>query len=301
MNNTNLINYTSCPCCGSTAISPVLAVKDHTVSHSFFEVWHCDGCANRFTQLVPDSTAIGPYYQSSAYVSHSDTDKGLINRLYHRVRNYTLRAKRKLIREVTGKQQGSLLDVGAGTGAFANAMQQAGWAVTGLEPDETARKNALQKYGLQLESPEVLYRLPDARYDVITMWHVLEHVHDLHGYLEKIAALLKPEGKLVIAVPNYTSYDATVYQQYWAAYDVPRHLYHFSPAGMEQLAKTKGLSLEAVRPMWFDSFYVSMLSERYKNGRGNLVSALWNGLVSNIKAMGNKKKCSSVIYLFSRK
>ncbi|GAC1440149.1 MAG: class I SAM-dependent methyltransferase [Sediminibacterium sp.] len=250
---------------------------------------------------MPDMATIGPYYQSAAYVSHSDTDNGLINHLYHLVRNHTLQTKRKLVNRVTGKQKGTLLDVGAGTGAFATVMKEAGWDITGLEPDDTARRNALLKNDLILHSAEDIYTLPAAQYDVITLWHVLEHVHDLHGYFERFAQLLKPDGKLVLAVPNYTSYDAAIYLGYWAAYDVPRHLYHFSPEGMEQLGRLKGFTLQNSYPMWYDSFYVAMLSERYKNGRGHVFRAFWNGLMSNLMAWHNKKRCSSLIYIFSKR
>ncbi len=294
------IHYTECPACRSTAVYPALSAKDHTVSQESFEIWHCEDCTLRFTQDIPSVSAIGPYYQSAAYVSHSDTQKGLINRLYHRVRNHTLDTKLALLKQVTGKQSGALLDVGAGTGAFAHTMQSAGWKLTGLEPDETARQNALSKYGLKLLASEELYHLPPAQFDAVTLWHVLEHVHDLHGYLEKFFTILKPGGKLIIAVPNYTSYDAAVYKTSWAAYDVPRHLYHFSPRAMEQLGVSKGFVLQQVKPMWFDSFYVSMLSEKYRNGSGNIMGAFWNGMLSNLKAMSNTKKCSSVIYIFSR-
>lgn len=297
----DLIVYTHCPCCGSAAVDPALSAKDHTVSGEIFEIWHCFDCTARFTQRVPDQHGIGPYYQSAAYVSHSDTQKGLINRLYHMVRNRTLQGKRTLVQNVTEKSSGSLLDVGAGTGAFSHTMQQAGWNVTALEPDDTARKNALNKYGLALQSPDELFNLPGAHFDAITMWHVLEHVHDLQGYLTQFATILKKDGKLIIAVPNYTSYDANAYGAFWAAYDVPRHLYHFSPKSMELLGNAKGFSLKAIKPMWYDSFYVSMLSEQYKNGSGNLPGALWHGLLSNMKAMFDKKKCSSVIYVFGKK
>ncbi|MES2372976.1 MAG: class I SAM-dependent methyltransferase [Bacteroidota bacterium] len=295
------ISYTHCPCCHSAAVYPALSAKDHTVSGEVFEIWHCDDCTVRFTQRVPDAVSIGPYYQSANYVSHSDTQKGLINRLYHKVRNHTLNSKRKLLQEVTGKTSGNLLDVGAGTGAFSNTMKLAGWSVTALEPDDIARKKAMDKYGLELQSPENLFTQEAAHFDAITMWHVLEHVHDLHQYLEQFAKILRPGGKLVIAVPNYTSYDAKWYKENWAAYDVPRHLYHFSPKSMELLGNAKGFVLSDTKPMWFDSFYVSMLSEQYKNGSGNLVGAVWNGLLSNLKAMGDRRKCSSVIYIFSKK
>lgn len=179
-------------------------------------------------------------------------------------------------------------------------MQQAGWAVTGLEPDDTARKVAADKYQLQLQSPENLFKQNNKSFDVITMWHVLEHVHDLHQYIETFYKILQPNGILVIAVPNYTSYDAELYHQYWAAYDVPRHLYHFSPKSIELLMAAKGLTVNAFKPMWFDSFYVSMLSEQYKNGKGNLLKAVWNGFISNLKTIGNSKNCSSVIYVIKK-
>lgn len=294
------IVYSACPCCYSTAIYPALSAVDYTVSKKRFEIFHCEDCTARFTQHVPDAASIAPYYQSVNYVSHSDTQKGLVNRLYHFVRNYTLKGKRNLVCNAAGTNTGTLLDVGAGTGAFANTMKTAGWSVTALEPDSTARANAFNKYGLTLEPPEKLFGLADAQFDVITMWHVLEHVHDLHGYLDQFYKLIKPGGKLIIAVPNYTSRDAKAYGEFWAAYDVPRHLYHFSPRSMEQLGRAKGFTLDDTKPMWFDSFYVSMLSEQYRNEGGNLIGAFWNGMLSNLGTLRDKKRCSSVIYIFSK-
>jgi len=295
-----LINYTQCPSCQSAQISKCLQAKDYTVSNETFEIWHCNQCTLRFTQDIPDAGSIGPYYQSTAYVSHSDTQEGLINKLYHIIRNRTLQTKKKLIVAASGLQKGVLLDVGAGTGAFSNTMQQAGWTVTGLEPDDTARKVAANKYQLTLQSPENLFKQSKESFDVITMWHVLEHVHDLQQYIETFHQILKADGTLIIAVPNYTSYDAKVYNEYWAAYDVPRHLYHFSPKSMEQLMAAKGFAVKAFKPMWFDSFYVSMLSEQYKSGKGNLLKAVWNGFLSNLKTIGNSKNCSSVIYVIKK-
>lgn len=295
----SIVNYTHCPFCNSEAIHPLMAAKDYTVSNAAFEIWHCDTCTNRFTQSVPDIQHIGAYYQSTAYISHSDTAKGLINKLYHWVRGYTLGRKRRLIQKVTGLSQGALLDIGAGTGAFVTTMLQAGWKVTGLEPDSIARENAKQKHGIDLRSAEDIYSLPPSSYDVITLWHVLEHVHDLHGYFRQFGALLKPGGKLVIAVPNYTSKDATTYGAHWAAWDVPRHLYHFSPIGMELIANQHKFSLASIHPMWFDAFYVSMLSEQYKNEKPNLPGALLSGISSNLTALGDKRRCSSLIYVFN--
>ena len=294
------ITYQQCPSCGSSTIKFVLEVKDFTVSNAVFDVWHCSNCSLRFTQAVPKATDIGAYYQSANYVSHTDTNKGLTNRLYHFVRQFTLKGKLKLVQQYTGLQTGALLDVGAGTGYFSRIMTTAGWRVTALEPDATARKLAFEKDGLQLQDANNIYYLENNQFDAITLWHVLEHVHDLQGYFNKFYDLLKLNGKLIIAVPNYTSADADQYVESWAAYDVPRHLYHFSPQSIDALASLKGFTVKAYKPMWFDSFYVSMLSEQYKNGKGNIVTAFYNGLISNLKAMGNSKKCSSVIYILAK-
>jgi len=250
---------------------------------------------------VPGADEIAPYYQSAQYVSHSDTREGFINRLYHIIRNFTLTTKRNLLKRVTGVQHGVLLDIGAGTGAFANTMQKAGWNVQGLEPDEIARQNALKNYHLKLGESTDLENLVGETFDAITLWHVLEHVHELHKYLEKFVEILKPGGRLFIAVPNYTSYDASLYQEQWAAYDVPRHLYHFSPKSMQVLLARHHFSVETMKPMWFDSFYVSMLSEKYRSGKDNLLRAAWVGLVSNVKALSDTRKCSSVIYIIRKK
>jgi SAM-dependent methyltransferase len=221
--------------------------------------------------------------------------------LYHAVRKRTLTAKKNLVIGETGIQKGAILDIGCGTGAFLNTMQNAGWKITGLEPDATARSKAKELYNLQPQSPEKLFELPAALFNAITMWHVLEHVHQLHEYLKQLAHLIMPDGKIFIAVPNYTSADATIYKEHWAAYDVPRHLYHFSPQSMKQLVSSYGLTVKSVKPMWFDSFYVCMLSEQYKNSKGNIIKAFCNGLISNFKTVFNKERCSSIIYIIEKK
>ena len=296
----HIITYAECPSCKSNGIAPVLEAEDFTVSHEVFSIWECRECTLRFTQKVPDATEIGRYYQSTNYISHTDSRKGIINRLYHLVRNHTLRSKRKLITEFSAKHSGRLLDIGAGTGAFVDTMLKAGWQVTGLEPDATARQNALHNYGIDLQIPEILFTLEPETFEVITLWHVLEHVHELERYLQRFHSLLKKEGVLVVAVPNYTSFDAKFYGSYWAAYDVPRHLYHFSPDSMDRLMQQFGFQVKACRPMWYDSFYVSMLSEKYLNRNTPVIHALWRGLQSNWKAVSDTRRCSSVIYLIQK-
>jgi 2-polyprenyl-3-methyl-5-hydroxy-6-metoxy-1,4-benzoquinol methylase len=294
------IHYTNCPVCGSATINNVLQVKDYTVSHAQFSIVECSNCTLRFTQDVPDQASIAPYYKSEDYISHTNTQNGVINRLYHFVRQRTIERKRKLICSVTGLAKGRMLDVGCGTGSFLVEMKGHGWQAIGLEPDADARAVAKQQYGLDLQEADQLYQLPAGQFDAITLWHVMEHVHDLQAYVQQLKNLLSEEGKLFIAVPNYTSGDAAAYKQYWAAYDVPRHLYHFSPSSVEVLMQMNGLKVEQYKPMWYDSFYISLLSSKYKNGNTNWIGAAWTGLSSNLKAMGNVKKCSSVIYIISR-
>ncbi len=296
-----MIHYTGCPICKSELIQEQLTAKDHTVSQNNFSIWHCNACTARFTQDVPEQDAIGAYYASENYISHSDTKKGIINSLYHLVRKKTLLLKRRLVLNEAGMTKGEILDIGCGTGAFLNTMKEADWAITGLEPDAVARTKASELYNIHPQEPVKLFELTPASFNAITMWHVLEHVHELHAYIKQIALLLAPKGKLFIAVPNYTSKDADIYKENWAAYDVPRHLYHFSPQSMEKLLSMHGLKLTAVKPMWFDSFYVNMLSEQYKNGKGNIIKAVFNGLLSNFKALGDIRKCSSVIYVIQSK
>ena len=291
-----MIHYTQCPVCHSTNFQLVLSARDHTVSKDKFTIWQCGNCSLRFTQDVPPQEEIGKYYRSEDYISHSDTQKGLVNSLYHQVRKITLNTKRSWVKRATGRSEGTLLDIGAGTGAFLNHMRSTGWKVEGVEPDPKAIEVAERRYKLTLNSPAELFGYADARFDAITMWHVLEHVHQLQEYIVQLKKLLKEDGVLLIAVPNYTSDDAAYYGEFWAAYDVPRHLYHFSPAAMKMLLQAHGFEICRLHPMWFDSFYVSLLSEKYKTGRSNLLTGFIKGFQSNLKAMKNTRLASSIVY-----
>ena len=296
----DIIHYSHCPVCGSTGLRNVLTAKDHTVSGKAFQIIECDECTLRFTQDAPNPGSISSYYKAEDYISHTDTSKGLINRVYKIVRKRTLTGKRKLIERSTGLKKGNVLDVGSGTGSFVNELKQNDWNAVGLEPDNDARKVAKQLYGIELSDAAVFYTLKPESFDAISLWHVLEHVHDPDGYVGQLRTLLNRHGKLFVAVPNYTSLDAAIYGEYWAAYDVPRHLYHFSPASIKQLMEKNGLRIVQYKPMWYDSFYISLLSTKYKKGRTNWMAALWNGLRSNFNAMGNVKRCSSVIYIVEK-
>ena len=287
----------NCPVCNSEQTHFALKVKDHSVSGELFEVFECSRCSLRFTKDAPREDKIGRYYQSEDYISHSNTRKGLINSLYHRVRNRTLATKYHLIENATGIKHGHHLDVGAGTGAFVQYMNQHGWKSAGIEPDERARERAEVHHKTKLLHAEAFETFLPESFDAISLWHVLEHVKDLYPYLQQIKKILKPAGLLFIAVPNYTSFDAVKYGANWAAYDVPRHLYHFSPASMRWLLKAAGFQMTEIVPMWWDSFYISLLSEKYAGGHAAMLNGFFTGVVSNMKALASKENCSSLIYV----
>jgi len=294
------IHHHQCPICGAEDIRFSLRTTDFTVSGTSFEIWECGKCTLRFTQDAPDAATIGQYYDSEGYISHSDTSKGLINSIYHAVRHLTMAGKRRLILSLHASKIGSLLDIGAGTGSFVRYMSETGWEVTGVEPDEQARAQAQKVNHVRLSDSAELLHFPAESFDMITMWHVLEHVHDLHAYVERLKWLVKPKGKILIAVPNYTSYDASVYRNYWAAYDVPRHLYHFSPRALKTLLDGHGMELRATRAMWYDSFYISMMSERNRKEFLGFFRGLWIGSISDLHALINRETCSSLIYIVNR-
>ena len=289
--------FSPCPICNKEDIASLLHTKDYSLTGEDFQIIQCANCTLEYTDPAPSKEAIAPYYNFPSYISHTDTKEGLVNKMYHKVRNHTLTQKTNWVQSLFTGHKGHLLEVGAGTGAFANSMSKKGWKVTALEPDAASRQKALENYDINLLPIEELSHLEPAKYEVITLWHVLEHVHDLNAYMKTFHSLLKPNGRLIIAVPNHTSYDAGFYKNYWAAYDVPRHLYHFSPLSMHYLSKKHKMSIVQKLPMWFDSFYVSLLSEKYKqSGMIGMMRAFFVGCISNLTALSNVDRGSSMIY-----
>lgn len=283
-----------CPVCGSQSFEPFITCKDYTVSQESFDIVSCVSCRFKFTNPRPDNSSIGKYYKSEDYVSHSDTKKGLINKLYHAVRSRTLKQKLKLISGYVSR--GTILDYGCGTGMFLKACQDAGWNSFGFEPDNEARQISKNK-GLRVENG--IDSLKQNKYDIITLWHVLEHVTDLDETLSFFSNSISDKGRLVIAVPNHISFDGKFYKEFWAGYDVPRHIYHFEPRTTERLLAKFRFQLTETKPMKFDSYYVSLLSEKYKTGTMNYISAFLNGFKSNTKAH-SAADYSSVIYIFKK-
>jgi len=291
----SLIQRNECPICAGAAFEPFLKARDHSVSKENFTIVTCSGCGFHFTNPIPSESEIGKYYKSEAYVSHSSSNKGLINKLYLFVRKFTLKRKVKLIkRESKGNE---LLDIGSGTGHFLNVARNAGFKSLGLEPDSDARSFAKANFDVDLLPISDLFTQPDKSKDVITMWHVLEHVYELRRDLEKITSILKDDGVLIVAVPNMNSFDARYYKEFWAAYDLPIHLYHFTPNDIRNLFDQYDFNVEKILPMKLDAFYVSMLSEKYRGG--NMVRAFLIGLKSNWLA--RNESFSSQIYILRRK
>lgn len=269
-----------------------ITTKDFLVSgESFSLVWEEK---KRFLKTTPQPQELSKYYESNDYISHTDSKKGILNFLYQAVKNYSLRKKVRLINN-QNFGVGTLLDIGAGTGDFLKYAKDKNWNVHGVEVNDKARQLAFEK-GIFLK--ESLNDFEGSQFDIVTLWHVLEHLPNLEKTISQLEALVKEGGTLIIAVPNFNSYDAKFYKEFWAAYDVPRHLWHFSQESMKLLFSSK-MTLAKTKPMIFDAFYVSLISEKYKTGNTFSLKAFWIGLCSNLRAC-KTKEYSSLIYVFKK-
>ena len=297
----NRLKIDTCPLCCGKQLEHALTCVDNYASGETFEVVRCAQCGFMITQNAPIETEIGKYYEVPDYISHSDTQKGLMNRVYHWVRRYMLMQKATLVKRTSGLEKGTLLDYGTGTGYFAETMVRQKWTVKAIEKSPQARAFAQKEFGLEVEAESALKEYADNSFDAITLWHVMEHLEHLNDMWKTLYRKIKEQGVLIVAVPNPTSYDAQKYGAWWAAYDVPRHLWHFSPAVMQQFGTKHGFVLEEHRPMPFDAFYVSMLTEKYKGSKLSFAKGLWNGTCAWFNALGNKERSSSIIYIFRKK
>ncbi len=288
-----------CPICQHTKFSNYIICTDHLISDESFAIVQCNNCGLKFTNPRPTEENAAQYYISSEYNSHKGKREGLVDTIYNIVRKFALKGKLKLINSLH-VEKGKLLDVGCGTGLLLDVCAKNGWNVVGIENNENARRLAeSNSSALILKSLEELER--NKEFDIITLWHVLEHLHDLSGSLKILRKMLKKNGSLIIAVPNSYSWDNSHYQEMWAGYDVPRHLYHFNPLIINKLTRECEFKVKEIIPMKLDAFYVSLLSEKYIHGKERFFKAFTSGLKSNRWAKKNQNNYSSLIYILSKK
>lgn len=289
----------TCEICNSASAILYMQVVDHSISKEKFDLAKCGECGFLSTANAPEQSEIGRYYQSEDYISHSDTASGWIFKLYHLVRNIMLKRKHTMIKRFAS--HGKILDVGSGTGYFLNYMKKRGYQTFGIEIDEQARIFSQKKFNLEVSGPEYLQTTQIKHtFDFITLWHVMEHLYDPNTYFNTFRTLLDDDGYLIIAVPNNDSFDAKYYGSYWAAYDVPRHLWHFTPQSLEKMAANHHFRLIDKKSMPFDPLYNSLLSEKYKGGVLSFIKGIAIGIISLVYGIMNVNKASSVIYIFKK-
>ncbi len=290
MEKRGVIEHRACPLCSSKDVEQDRVCTDRLVSKEQFEIWQCNGCTFHFTQDAPDRDHIREYYKSEDYISHALKGKGWIARISHLVRKWiTLPRRRRWVERLNKGKSKTLLDIGCGTGEWLALMKKHHWDVRGTEPDADARTHCTEE--LHLTVDDALEKIPSSSFDVITLWHVLEHMHSLHDSMEQIRRILKPDGTCVIAVPNIESDTAKKYAEDWFAYEVPRHLYHFSMETVEGLSKMHGFEISSCRTLPLDAYYICLMSDRWP------VQGLWNAFCENFHALREKKRSTSLVFV----
>lgn len=287
----------TCPWCGKPTNHLYLKVKDYFLTKEDFELYQCDHCELVFTVPRPTPEVIGKYYQSEEYYSHQQNSKGFIPKVYEMVK--TINLKSKVTMAVGDMAKGRLLDIGCGVGDFLLQTSKLGWEIQGIEPSKQARDIAQSRLGFSPLQPSDYEKMPDQSFDVITMWHVLEHVDDLKTQTKELKRLLKPGGRLLVALPNYQSFDCQYYKDKWAAWDVPRHLNHFNPDCLRFILNSIDFKYVDTQRLIWDSFYISFLSEKYLGHSLPLVRGAWVGLKSNCTAL-RSGMYSSLVYRYEK-
>ena len=291
---------TNCPWCGSKNSHLHLQLKDYFLTQESFEIVECDDCHLLYTTPRPTPDVIGNYYKSENYFSHQENKKGFVPRIYEAVKKVNIKRKFALATDgILLENDRQMLEIGCGVGDFLHYAEQKGWHCYGAEPSDDAVKILKLKSDAKVVKPEQIESFSDASFDLICMWHVLEHVDNLKWQITQLKRLAKPHGRIVVAVPNYQSYDARFYHDKWAAYDVPRHLNHFSREFVFNQLNDSELILKSVHPLVWDSFYVSYMSEQFLNHRMPLLRGFCRGLISNGKALVSGQY-SSLVYVFER-
>jgi len=291
-----MITLDSCPVCKGKEFIKKLDCKDHSTSGEQFAIVSCETCSFIFTSPRPSDKDLEKYYVSDMYISHTNEKSGLFNWLYQVVRKHSINRKLRLLKKTTTKRVH--LDIGCGTGEFLSACKKEGFVAKGIEPSDLARNQAVTNFGLDVSKNIDLKQYPSSSFHSISMWHVLEHISNINDTIPQFSRVLKKDGVLIIAVPNCKAWDAIYYKEFWAAWDVPIHLWHFSEETIALLFKNHGFKLVKTKPMLFDSFYVSLLSEEFKFGKKKFIKSFLIGLYSNLIGLFSDKGYSSTIYIF---
>lgn len=286
----------TCPCCNSIEFNNEIICDDYSVSQESFAIMKCMNCGFLVTSPRPNQSSIGNFYKSDNYISHTNKATNLTNFIYKIARRFTLKQKFNLVSKYAHKTK--ILDYGSGAGSLLHYFKEKGWSTYGVEPDEITRNKSVEDFHLEIYPS--IHSLPTQKFAIISLWHVLEHIHYLEDTISQLYNSLSKKGKLIIAVPNHNSYDRQFYKKYWAAYDVPRHLYHFNQDTIQELMKYHNFELIETIPQKLDAYYVSLLSEKYKKGAFKFIKAFIIGWLSNRWAHKNNNNYSSLIYIFKK-
>jgi len=290
-----------CPACGSSDSAGLFHAKDHLVSNNEFLVRRCNDCGMGWTADPPPEEEAGNYYLSEEYISHSDRKQSIADYIYHLARSFMLSRKRRLVVSAVGKKTGSLVDIGSGTGYFAAFMKKRGWQVTGIEISDNAREYSVARFAIRAVTPAEIREMPPGSADCITFWHVLEHLYDPDMWMGEVNRILRDDGRCIIALPNFASADSTWFRNRWAALDVPRHLWHFTPAAFVRFAGRHELACEKISALPLDLFYISCLSYRNEGKSIPLIRGVATGLFIALRNLFRKEQASSLVYVVSKK
>lgn len=296
-----MIHYSGCPLCDSKETSLFIQTNDFFLTQEPYSIFRCNDCGFTFTQDHPDESLAGNYYSSDEYLSHNDRAGGITGYLYRAIRKVMLFRKRKLVEKACGMKNGKILDIGSGTGHFLAEMKRSGWETAGIEISEKSRQYSAIVHGLDVIDPGLIQFIPSSSCDCITLWHTLEHFQYPFRYAEEIRRILKPEGVCIIALPNCSSYDAGFYRKFWAAWDVPRHLWHFSPSTLGFFADKARFLVKTVRRLPLDVFYISIISEKYRGTIPYFIWGLARGFWFYLLSFLNRQRSSSLIYFLRKK
>ena len=290
-----------CPACASAGTADLFTAKDHLVSGGEFLIRRCTSCGMGWTVDPPSEEDAGRFYVSEEYISHTDRKQSLADYLYHLARRFMLGRKHRITTSSADRSSGTLLDIGSGTGYFAAFMQKKGWRVTGVELNDQARNFSASRFGINVASPGEVSGLASASADCITFWHVLEHLYDPAGWLAEVRRILRDNGKCIIALPNFASADEEWFGSQWAALDVPRHLWHFTPEAVRQFVGKQGFAVDWIEPLPLDLFYIASLSYRNEGKGLPLIRGAFTGVLIALRNLFHPERASSLVYVISKK